>query len=225
MTESPRRILLRPLVDQNPITLQILGVCSALAVTKALAPALVMSVAVTAVLIASSVCISAIRRYVGRSIRLIVQITIIASLVMLVDQVLAAFAWEMSKQLSVFVGLIVTNCIVLGRAETFAMHNPPGPSALDALGNGLGYALVLVLVASVRELLGAGALLGVPILPLAAEGGWYQPMQLMLLPPSAFFIIGFLIWGVRAWRPAQVEARESLSPGGGLAPQEAPWST
>jgi Na+-transporting NADH:ubiquinone oxidoreductase subunit D len=125
----------------------------------------------------------------------------------------------------VFVGLIVTNCIVLGRAETFAMHNPPGPSALDALGNGLGYALVLVLVASVRELLGAGALLGVPILPLAAEGGWYQPMQLMLLPPSAFFIIGFLIWGVRAWRPAQVEARESLSPGGGLAPQEAPWST
>jgi Na+-transporting NADH:ubiquinone oxidoreductase subunit D len=225
MTESPRRILLRPLVDQNPITLQILGVCSALAVTKALAPALVMSVAVTAVLIASSVCISAIRRYVGRSIRLIVQITIIASLVMLVDQVLAAFAWEMSKQLSVFVGLIVTNCIVLGRAETFAMHNPPGPSALDALGNGRGYALVLGLVASVRELLGAGALLGVPILPLAAEGGWYQPMQLMLLPPSAFFIIGFLIWGVRAWRPAQVEARESLSPGGGLAPQEAPWST
>jgi len=224
MTESPGRVLLRPVVDQNPITLQILGVCSALAVTKTLAPALVMSVAVTAVLVVSSVCISAIRRHVGRSIRLIVQITIIASLVILVDQVLQAFAWEMSKQLSVFVGLIVTNCIVLGRAETFAMHHPPLPSALDALGNGLGYALVLVLVGTVREVLGAGALLGVRILPLAAEGGWYEPMQVMLLPPSAFFIIGFLIWGVRVWRPEQIEARETLSPGGGPASQEAPWS-
>lgn len=208
MNGEVRRTLVRPLVDENPITLQILGICSALAVTKALATALVMCAALTGVLVLSSTIISAIRGAIPRSIRLIVQITIIASLVIVADQLLQAFAWETSKQLSVFVGLIVTNCIVLGRAETFAMQHRPALAALDALGNGLGYSLVLVAVAAVRELGGAGALLGVPILPLAEHGGWYEPMRFLLLPPSAFFLIGFLVWGVRVWRPAQVEAAE-----------------
>jgi Na+-transporting NADH:ubiquinone oxidoreductase subunit D len=205
MTDTTRA-LVRPLVDENPITLQILGVCSALAVTRTLATALVMALALTAVLTLSSTVISMIRGQVARSIRLIVQITIIASLVIVADQILRAYAWELSKQLSVFVGLIVTNCIVLGRAETFAMHHRPGLAAVDGLGNGLGYSAVLILVATVRELLGSGTLLGTPILSLAADGGWYEPMQLMLLPPSAFFLIGFLIWGIRSWRTAQVEA-------------------
>lgn len=208
MNGEVRRTLVRPLVDENPVTLQILGICSALAVTKALATALVMGVALTGVLVLSSTIISAIRGVIPRSIRLIVQITIIASLVIVADQLLQAFAWETSKQLSVFVGLIVTNCIVLGRAETFAMRHRPALAALDALGNGLGYSLVLVAVAAVRELGGAGALLGVPILPLAEHGGWYEPMRFLLLPPSAFFLIGFLVWGVRVWRPAQVEGGE-----------------
>jgi Na+-transporting NADH:ubiquinone oxidoreductase subunit D len=212
MTSDGARTLIRPLVDENPITLQILGVCSALAVTRTLATALVMAVALTAVLTLSSTVISMIRAAVPRSIRLIVQITIIASLVIVADQILQAYAWELSKQLSVFVGLIVTNCIVLGRAETFAMRNRPGLAALDGLGNGLGYSTVLILVATVRELLGAGTLLGAPVLPLAADGGWYEPMQLMRLPPSAFFLIGFLVWGVRSWRTAQVEAPEHVAP-------------
>jgi Na+-transporting NADH:ubiquinone oxidoreductase subunit D len=208
MSDDMRTTLTRPLVDENPITLQVLGVCSALAVTKTLATALVMSLALTAVLVGSSTAISLVRNQVGRSIRLIVQITIIASLVIVADQMLKAYAFELSRQLSVFVGLIVTNCIVLGRAETFAMHNPPLPSALDGLGNGLGYAIILVGVATVRELVGAGTLLGYAVLPLADAGGWYQPLRLMLLPPSAFFVIGLLIWGIRTWRTAQVEARE-----------------
>lgn len=212
MTDDATRVLVRPLVDENPITLQILGVCSALAVTRTLATALVMSLALTAVLTLSSTVISLIRAHVARSIRLIVQITIIASLVIVADQLLQAFAWDLSKQLSVFVGLIVTNCIVLGRAETFAMHARPGLAALDGLGNGLGYSAVLVLVATVRELFGAGTLLGARVLPLAADGGWYQPLELMQLPPSAFFLIGFLVWGVRAWRTAQVETREWVPP-------------
>jgi len=212
MTTDGTRTLLRPLVDENPITLQILGVCSALAVTRTLATALVMSLALTTVLTLSNTAISVIRSAVPRSIRLIVQITIIASLVIVADQLLQAYAWELSKQLSVFVGLIVTNCIVLGRAETFAMHNRPGLATLDGLGNGLGYSAVLILVATVRELLGAGTLLGFPVLPLAADGGWYEPMQLMLLPPSAFFLIGFLVWGVRSWRTAQVEAPDCVAP-------------
>lgn len=200
--------LIRPLVDENPITLQILGICSALAVTKTLATALVMCVSLTSVLVASNVAISLIRKTIPRSIRLIVQITIIASLVIVVDQVIKAFAYEMSKQLSVFVGLIITNCIVLGRAETFAMNNRPSLSALDGLGNGLGYSLILISVATVRELLGSGTLLGAPLLASVKDGGWYPPMEIMLLPPSAFFLIGFLIWGIRSWRTRQVEARE-----------------
>ncbi len=212
MQPSTRRTLFDPLIDNNPITFQILGICSALAVTKTLATALTMSVAVTAVLTLASALISLIRGQVARSIRLIVQITIIASLVIVVDQLLQAYAWNMSKRLSVFVGLIVTNCIVLGRAETFAMHNGIWPSAVDGFGNGLGYSLILLSVATIRELLGSGTLLGVEILPLVSNGGWYHPNELLLLPPSAFFIIGFLIWGIRSWKTEQVEQREYSLP-------------
>lgn len=209
MNTDSTRTLTRPVFDENPIALQILGVCSALAVTKTLATALVMCLALTAVLTASNSAISAIRKLVPRSIRLIVQITIIASLVIVADQFLRAFAWALSKELSVFVGLIVTNCIVLGRAETFAMHNPVGASALDGLGNGVGYSVVLIAVGSVRELLGAGALLGYQILPLASEDGWFQPVALMRSPPSAFFIIGGLIWLLRTWKTSQVDKPEA----------------
>jgi len=205
-----RRTLLRPLLDENPIALQILGVCSALAVTKTLETALAMCLALTCVLVASNAAISALRRVVPRDVRLIVQITIIASLVIVTEQVLQAFAYETSKKLSVFVGLIVTNCIVLGRAEAFAMHHGVRLSVLDGLGNGLGYSLVLALVGTVRELLGAGTLLGYGVLPLAAEGGWFRPVELMQSAPSAFFVIGFAIWALRSWRSAQVEAREPL---------------
>lgn len=206
-TEGALAVVTRPLVDENPILLQILGVCSALAVTRTLATALTMAAAVTAVLVASNVAISAIRRQVPRSIRLIVQITIIASLVIVADQLLAAFAWELSRELTVFVSLIVTNCIVLGRAESFAMSHPVGVSALDGLGNGLGYGAVLALVAAVRELLGQGSLLGVTILEPVSAGGWYEPSRLAQLPPSAFFLIALLIWVVRSLRPGQVEPR------------------
>ncbi len=202
---SPRRILLDPVIDNNPITLQVLGICSALAVTTSLLPALLMCAALTSVASLSGAAISTIRRYVPNSIRIIVQMTIIASFVIVVDQVLKAWAYETSKQLSVFVGLIITNCIILGRAEAFAMKNGPGASFLDGLGNGLGYSAVLVIVAAVRELFGAGSLLGYPVLPLAANGGWYEANGMMLLPPSAFFIIGLLIWAVRSARPKQVE--------------------
>jgi Na+-transporting NADH:ubiquinone oxidoreductase subunit D len=205
---NARRTLIAPLVAQNPITLQILGICSALAVTRSLATALVMSASVTAVTAVSNLAISLLRHQIPRSVRLIVQITIIASLVIVTDQVLRAYAWELSRQLSVFVGLIVTNCIVLGRAESFALHNGPGRSLLDGIGNGLGYGAVLTGVGAVRELVGMGSLLGFPVLPLAREGGWYVPMGLLLLPPSAFFLIGLLIWALRSWRREQVEAPE-----------------
>jgi Na+-transporting NADH:ubiquinone oxidoreductase subunit D len=205
-----RRALTRPIVDENPIALQMLGVCSALAVTKTLSAALLMCVALTAVLTCSNIAISAIRRLIPKSVRLIVQITIIASLVIIADQLIQAFAYPLSKQLSVFVALIVTNCIVLGRAESFAMHNGVRASAIDGLGNGLGYSAVLVLVATIRELLGEGALLGTQFLPLAEDGGWFQPLVLMRSAPSAFFLIGFLIWGLRTWKPSQVEPREQL---------------
>lgn len=204
MTPDLKRIT-RPIVSDNPITLQILGICSALAVTTSLATALTMCAALTGVLALASTSISLIRRHIPPSIRLIMQITIIASLVIVADQFLRAYAFEMSQRLSIFVGLIVTNCIVLGRAEGFAMRNPVWPSFLDALGNGLGYSLVLVIVATVRELFGAGTLLGFVILPTVESGGWYQPLGLMLLAPSAFFIIGALIWIVRTWRTEQVE--------------------
>jgi Na+-transporting NADH:ubiquinone oxidoreductase subunit D len=208
MNDSERKLLLEPVVDNNPITLQILGICSALAVTTKLAPAITMSIALTAVLVGASVMISLIRHHMPSSIRIIIQMTIIASLVIVVDQVLMAFAYGLSKQLSVFVGLIITNCIVLGRAEAFASKNPPWPSFLDALGHGLGYSLILILVAAIRELLGTGTLLDVPVLPLVEDGGWYVPNGLMLLAPGAFFIIGLMIWGLRTWRPQQVEKPE-----------------
>ncbi len=205
MSGKAKDVLFDPLVDNNPITLQILGICSALAVTTTLVASLIMCLALTTVTALSNVSISMIRKDIPASIRIIVQMTIIASLVIVVDQVLKAYAFETSKQLSVFVGLIITNCIVLGRAEAFAMKNPPGLSFLDGVGNGLGYSLVLIIVGSSRELFGSGTLLGYEVLPSVTEGGWYYTNGLMLLPPSAFFIIGLLIWAVRTWKPAQQE--------------------
>lgn len=199
------RTITGPIIDNNPVTLQILGICSALAVTTSLSTALTMSFALTIVLCLSSGIISLIRHHIPPMIRLIVQIIIIASLVIMIDEFLKAFAFETSRQLSIFVGLIVTNCLVLGRAEAFAMRNPVGPSVLDGLGNGLGYSLILILVGSIRELLGAGTLLGYTILTPASEGGWFEPLGLMQLAPSAFFIIGLLIWLIRTRWTAQVE--------------------
>ena len=202
---TPKEVLLNPLFNNNPIALQILGICSALAVTTNLNTALVMSIALTLVTGFSNLFVSLIRAQIPSSIRMIVQVVIIASLVIVVDQTLKAFAYSLSKQLSVFVGLIITNCIVMGRAEGFAMQNPPMLSFLDGIGNGLGYSAVLIAVGFVRELFGAGKLFGVTILQPVTEGGWYQPNGLLLLPPSAFFLIGFLIWGLREWKRDQIE--------------------
>jgi len=207
MSEATK-VLSRPVFENNPIALQILGVCSALAVTTSLQVTLVMCVALTTVTAFSNLFISLIRHHMPSSIRIIIQMTIIASLVILVDQILQAYAFEISKSLSVFVGLIITNCIVMGRAEAFAIKNPPGISFLDGIGNGLGYSLVLITVGTLRELFGAGTLLGYEILPTVSNGGWYQPNGLMLLSPSAFFIIGFFIWALRSRRKEQVEHRE-----------------
>jgi len=203
-----KELLITPIFKNNPIALQILGICSALAVTSSLKVTLVMCVALTAVTAFSNLFVSAVRNHTPGSIRIIVQMVIIASLVIVVDQILKAYAYSISKQLSVFVGLIITNCIVMGRAEAFAMKNPPIPSFIDGLGNGLGYSVMLVCVAVCRELLGAGKLFGVAILPLATEGGWYVPNGLLLLPPSAFFIIGLFIWALRSADKEQVEERE-----------------
>ncbi|PTD95937.1 NADH:ubiquinone reductase (Na(+)-transporting) subunit D [Pseudothauera lacus] len=205
---TPKEVLLNPLFNNNPIALQMLGICSALAVTTNLNTALVMSIALTLVCGFSSLFVSLIRSQIPSSIRMIVQVVIIASLVIVVDQTLKAFAYSLSKQLSVFVGLIITNCIVMGRAEGFAMQNPPMLSFLDGIGNGLGYSAVLIAVGVVRELFGAGKLFGAPVLPLVTDGGWYQPNGLLLLPPSAFFLIGFLIWGLREWKKGQVEKNQ-----------------
>ncbi|MDP7110510.1 MAG: NADH:ubiquinone reductase (Na(+)-transporting) subunit D [Myxococcota bacterium] len=205
MAATPREAFVDPLVDNNPIALQVLGICSALAVTTQLVPAIVMALALTAVLAASNVSVSLIRHYIPGSIRIIVQLTIIASLVIIVDQLLKAYLYDVSKQLSVFVGLIITNCIVMGRAEAFAMQNKPGVSLLDGLGNGFGYSMVLLVVAFWRELLGAGNLLGYPVLRTVAEGGWYLPNGLMVLAPGAFFVIGLSIWLLRTIKPDQVE--------------------
>jgi Na+-transporting NADH:ubiquinone oxidoreductase subunit D len=204
MTDA-RRVLIDPLIDDNPVTLQVLGICSALAVTTSLLPALMMCVALTSVAALSNAAISSIRKRIPNNIRIIVQMTIIASLVILTDQILRAYAFETSKQLSVFVGLIITNCIVLGRAEAFAMKNTVGLSFLDGIGNGLGYSAILLTVATIRELFGAGTLLGYRILPLVSDGGWYEANGMMLLPPSAFFIIGLLIWAIRSCKRDQVE--------------------
>ncbi|MCP4431013.1 MAG: NADH:ubiquinone reductase (Na(+)-transporting) subunit D [Gammaproteobacteria bacterium] len=195
------KTLSRPLLEENPVTLQILGICSALAVTTSLDTALVMTVAVTAVLALSSVTVSLLRRQLPHSIRIIVQITIIASLVIIVDLILKAFFFEIGQRLSVFVGLIVTNCIVLGRAEGFAMRNGPGASLLDGIGNGLGYGVVLMIVGAIREFFGRGSLFGHQILIPTTQGGAFEPLQIMLLPPSAFFIIACIIWYFRRKKP------------------------
>ena len=203
--QTVKETLLAPIFKDNPIALQILGVCSALAVTSSLQVTLVMCVALTFVTAFSSFFVSAIRKQIPGSIRIIVQMIIIASLVIVVDQFLKAYAYAISKQLSVFVGLIITNCIVMGRAEAFAMKNPPVASFIDGIGNGLGYSVVLIVVAVIRELFGAGKLLGFEILPLVTDGGWYIPNGLLLLPPSAFFLIGMFIWVLRSYRKEQVE--------------------
>ena len=200
-----KEILLDPLFNNNPIAVQVLGVCSALAVTTKLETSIVMSLAVIAVLMGSNLSVALIRKFIPPSIRIIVQLTIIASLVIITDQILKAFVYDVSKQLSVFVGLIITNCIVMGRAEAFAMQNPPKLSFMDGIGNGLGYGVILLVVAFLRELFGSGKLFGVEVFALATEGGWYVPNGLMVLAPAAFFLIGLFIWALRTWKPEQIE--------------------
>jgi Na+-transporting NADH:ubiquinone oxidoreductase subunit D len=209
---SYRQNVLEPLIDNNPITVQILGLCSALAVSSSLVPALIMSMAVISVLAFSNVAVSLLRKVMPQSIRLILEMALIASAVIVVDELLKAFAPDVSRMLSVFVGLIITNCIVLSRAEVFAMHNSAGASFLDGVGNGLGFSVILILVAAPRELLSVGSLLNYQILPLVADGGWYESNELMLLAPSAFFIIGLVIWAVRSYRQGQAEQPEFSEP-------------
>jgi len=206
---KPHDVLIDPIFNNNPIALQVLGICSALAVTTKMETSVVMALAVIFVMSMSNLWVSVLRNWIPSSIRIIVQLTVIASLVIAVDQVLKAYFFDISKQLSVFVGLIITNCIVMGRAEAFAMQNPPGLSVLDGLGNGLGYGLILLLVGSVREVFGSGAFFGMSVLPLVAEGGWYTPNGLMVLAPGAFFLIGLFIWALRTWKPSQVEPPEA----------------
>jgi len=205
----PRDVLLDPVFDNNPIALQVLGICSALAVTTKMETSLVMAAAVIFVLTFSNLFISLLRNFIPTSVRIIVQLTVIASLVIVVDQFLKAFLFDVSRQLSVFVGLIITNCIIMGRAEAFAMQNPPRLSLLDGLGNGFGYGLLLLIVGALREVFGAGTFFGWVVLATTADGGWYTPNGLMVLAPSAFMIIGFLIWGLRTWKPAQIEREEA----------------
>jgi Na+-transporting NADH:ubiquinone oxidoreductase subunit D len=202
---SAKKVLLEPVFSNNPIALQILGICSALAVTGSMSVSIVMCISVIAVTAFSNLAVSLVRAQIPGSIRIIAQMTIIASLVIVVDQLLKAYAYEISKQLSVFVGLIITNCIVMGRAEGFAMQNGPWLSFLDGIGNGLGYSVMLMFVAFWRELFGSGSLFGFTILSPVSDGGWYVTNGLLLLPPSAFFIIGLTIWALRSWRPDQVE--------------------
>lgn len=205
MSSETKKVLFGPVVDNNPIALQVLGVCSALAVTSSMANALVMTIAVMLVTAFSNLFISIIRNQIPSSVRIIVQMAIIASLVIVVDQVLKAFSYQLSKELSVYIGLIITNCIVMGRAEAFAMKEKPGVSFIDGIGNGLGYGAVLMIVAFFRELLGFGTIFGIEVLQLTQNGGWYQGNGLLVLPFSSFFIIGFIIWAIRQWKPAQVE--------------------
>jgi Na+-transporting NADH:ubiquinone oxidoreductase subunit D len=200
-----KNVLFDPIFNNNPIALQILGICSALAITTMLQTTITMCLAVIFVLTMSNFSVSLIRNYIPSNIRIIVQMTIITSLVIIVDQVLQAFAYEISRQLSVFVGLIITNCIIMGRAEAFAMSNKPSLAAVDGFGNALGYSIVLLFVGVCRELFGSGTLMGVEILAPVTEGGWYYTNGLMLLPPSAFFLIGAFIWILRAWKSEQVE--------------------
>lgn len=205
---TSKEILFGPVFNNNPIALQILGICSALAVTSNLKTTVTMCIALTLVTAFSNFFISLIRNHIPNSIRIIVQMTIIASLVIVVDQVLKAYAFGISKALSVFVGLIITNCIVMGRAEAFAMKNPPVISFLDGIGNGLGYSAMLLVLGVIRELLGSGKLFGVEILPLVSDGGWYVACGIMLLPPSAFFLIGLIIWALRGFKANQREKNE-----------------
>lgn len=205
MALKEKDVLIDPLFNNNPIALQVLGICSALAVTTKMETSMVMSIAVIAVLALSNLSVSLIRNYIPSSIRIIVQLTIIASLVIVTDQILKAFLFDTAKQLSVFVGLIITNCIVMGRAEAFAMQQPPKLSLLDGLGNGAGYALILLAVGFFRELFGSGSLFGYTLLKPVTEGGWYTPNGLMVLAPGAFFLIGIFIWLLRIWKPEQVE--------------------
>jgi len=207
-TKDMKKHLLAPVLDNNPIALQVLGVCSALAVTTKLETAFVMTLAVIFVTALSNLFVSLIRNHMPNSVRIIVQMAIIASLVIVVDQVLKAFLYDISKQLSVFVSLIITNCIVMGRAEAYAMKSKPLPALVDGIGNGLGYGFVLLTVAFFRELFGSGKLFGMEVLPLVSNGGWYQPNGMMLLAPSAFFLIGFMIWAIRIIRPDQIEPKE-----------------
>jgi Na+-transporting NADH:ubiquinone oxidoreductase subunit D len=203
--KAERSALVSPVLDNNPIGVQVLGICSALAVTTRLDKALVMAVGVTLVTAFANLAVSMVRNHTPGSIRIIVQLTIIASLVIMVDQFLKAYLYELSLELSVFVGLIITNCIVMGRAEGFAMQNPPWISFLDGIGNGLGYGLVLVLIAIARELLGAGRILGYQVLPLTQDGGWYEPNGLMLIAPSALFLVALFVWALRTWKPSLQE--------------------
>ena len=205
MANPATKAVLDPLFENNPIALQVLGICSALAVTTKLETSIVMCAAVIFVLTLSNFSISLIRDSIPSSIRIIVQLTIIASLVIVADQLLKAYLYEISKQLSVFVGLIITNCIIMGRAEAFAMQNGPALSVADGLGNGFGYSVVLLVTGAIRELFGAGKLMGYTVLPVVTEGGWYNPNGIMVTSAGAFFIIGFLIWGLRVWKPDQIE--------------------
>ena len=207
-TKEMKKVLFGPILDSNPIALQILGICSALAITTKLETALVMSLALTSVVAFSNLFISLIRNQIPSSVRIIIQMTIIASLVIVVDQILKAYSYEISKQLSVFVGLIITNCIVMGRAEAYAMKSPPLMSFLDGIGNGLGYSFVLIVVGIIKELFGFGTILGFEILPLIQNGGCYQANGLLILPFSSFFLIGGLVWVIRTIRPEQVEPKE-----------------
>ncbi|NQT25381.1 NADH:ubiquinone reductase (Na(+)-transporting) subunit D [candidate division KSB1 bacterium] len=202
---SLKKIIINPIFNENPIVFQILGICSALAVTSKLETSIVMSLAVIFVLSLSNLAVSLIRNHIPSSVRIIVEMTIIASLVIIADQLIKAFAYDISKQLSVYVGLIITNCIIMGRAEAFALKNPPLQSFMDGIGNGLGYTVILLTVGFFRELIGSGKVLGMTVLQLNTDGGWYIPNGLFLLPPSAFFLIGLIIWALRTWKPEQIE--------------------
>jgi len=207
-TKEMKKVLFGPIMDNNPIALQVLGICSALAITTKLETALVMSIALTTVVAFSNLFISLIRNQIPSSVRIIIQMTIIASLVIVVDQILRAYTYEVSKQLSVFVGLIITNCIVMGRAEAYAMKSPPLLSFLDGIGNGLGYSFILICIGTIKELFGFGTILGFEILPVVQNGGWYQGNGLLILPFSSFFLIGGMVWLIRTIRPEQVEPKE-----------------
>jgi Na+-transporting NADH:ubiquinone oxidoreductase subunit D len=205
MATPMKKVLMDPLFENNPIALQVLGICSALAVTTKMETSVVMCAAVIFVITLSNWSVSLLRNYIPSSIRIIVQLTIIASLVIVADQILKAFLYDISKQLSVFVGLIITNCIIMGRAEAFAMQNPPTASLIDGLGNGLGYSMILVMVGFFRELFGSGSLFGITIFRTVNDGGWYNPNGIMITSAGAFFIIGLFIWALRTWKTHQIE--------------------